>query len=117
MTIFPFAHEASNTFRVRLELPEGQFSLYPGMFVKVSFVVGEASRLLVPTSALLRRSEVTGVYVVDEHGQVRMRQVRVGGTFDSRTEVLAGLREGERIAADPVKAGIYLKTRAVTDDE
>ena len=117
VTIFPFAHEASNTFRVRLELPEGQFALYPGMFVKVAFVVGEARRLLVPTSALLRRSEVTGVYVVDEQEQVRMRQVRVGGTFASRTEVLAGLRAGERVAADPVKAGLYLKTRTVTKDE
>ena len=117
VTIFPFADSASNTFRVRLELPEGQFALYPGMFVKVAFVVGEARRLLVPTSALLRRSEVTGVYVVDEQGQVRMRQVRVGGTYDSRTEVLAGLRAGERVAADPVKAGIYLKTRTVTIDE
>ena len=86
------------------------------MFVKAAFVVGEARRLLVPTSALLRRSEVTGVYVVDDQGQVRMRQVRVGGTFDSRTEVLAGLRAGERVAADPVKAGIYLKTRTVTND-
>lgn len=117
VTIFPFAHAASNTFRVRLELPAGQFALYPGMFVKVAFVVGAAHRLLVPTAALLRRSEVTGVYVVDDAGNVRMRQVRVGGTFDSRTEVLAGLREGERIAADPVKAGIYLKTRTATGDE
>jgi RND family efflux transporter MFP subunit len=117
ITIFPFAHAASNTFRVRLELPAGQFSLYPGMFVKVAFIIGEAHRLLVPTAALLRRSEVTGVYVVDDAGDVRMRQVRVGGTFDSRTEVLAGLREGERIAADPVKAGIYLKTRMATRDE
>lgn len=117
VTIFPFAHGASNTFRVRLELPEGQFALYPGMFVKAAFVVGEARRLLVPTSALLRRSEVTGVYVVDEQGEVRMRQVRVGGAFDDRTEVLAGLSAGERVAADPVKAGIYLKTRTVTNDE
>ena len=117
VTIFPFAHEASNTFRVRLELPEGQFALYPGMFVKVAFVTGEAQRLLVPTTALLRRSEVIGVYVVDEEQRVRMRQVRVGGTFDDRTEILAGLYEGERIAADPVRAGIYLKSRAVNDDE
>jgi RND family efflux transporter MFP subunit len=117
VTIFPFAHEASNTFRVRLELPEGQFALYPGMFVKVAFVTGEAQRLLVPSSALLRRSEVIGVYVVDEEQRVRMRQVRVGGTFDNRTEILAGLREGERVAADPVRAGIFLKTRAVANDE
>jgi len=117
VTVFPYAHSASKTFRVRLQLPEGQFSLYPGMFVKVAFVTGESRRLLVPTSALLRRSEVTGVYVVDDDQQVRMRQVRVGGTFDHRTEILAGLREGERVAADPVDAGIYLKTRAVNDHD
>jgi len=117
VTIFPYAHSASKTFRVRLELPEGQFSLYPGMFVKVAFVSGESRRLLVPTTALLRRSEVTGVYVVDDEQQVRMRQVRVGGTFDQRTEILAGLRQGERVAADPVAAGIYLKTRAVTNHD
>ncbi len=116
VTIFPFAHGASNTFRVRVELPQGQFSLYPGMFVKVAFVIGESRRLLVPTSALLRRSEVTGVYVVDDEQHIRMRQVRVGGAFGSRTEVLSGLRAGERVAADPVKAGIYLKTRAAKDD-
>jgi len=117
VTLFPYADSASNTFRVRLELPQGQFSLYPGMFVKVAFVVGEARRLLVPTGALLRRSEVTGVYVVDEDGNVRMRQVRVGGSFDGRSEVLAGLREGEQVASDPVAAGIYLKSLAARPDE
>jgi RND family efflux transporter MFP subunit len=117
VTIFPYAHSASNTFRVRLELPEGQFALYPGMFVKVAFVVGDSQRLLVPNVALMRRSEVTGVYVVDEEGRIRMRQVRVGGTFGERTEVLSGLRAGERVAEDPVKAGIYLKTMSVKIDE
>lgn len=117
VTLFPFAHSASNTFRVRLELPDGQFALYPGMFVKVAFVVGDAERLLVPTAALLRRSEVTGVYFVDDTGDVRLRQVRVGGAFGDRTEVLAGLRGGERIAADPVQAGIYVKSRVANNDE
>ena len=117
VTIFPYADSASNTFRVRLELPDGQFGLYPGMFVKAAFVIGESQRLLVPTSALMRRSEVTGVYVVDEAGRVRMRQVRVGGEFGDRTEVLAGLREGERIAEDPVRAGIYVKAMSARNDE
>jgi RND family efflux transporter MFP subunit len=116
-TIFPYAHSASNTFRVRLDLPEGQFSLYPGMFVKVAVVVGQSQRLLVPTSALIRRSEVTGLYVVDAAGEVRMRQVRAGSAFGDRTEILAGLHEGEVVAEDPVSAGIYLKTRSVKTDE
>lgn len=117
VTIFPYAHTASNTFRVRLELPEGQFALYPGMFVKVAFVVGESQRLLVPTAALVRRSEVTGAYVVDDTDRVRMRQVRVGGEFGDRTEVLSGLRDGERVAEDPVRAGIYVKAMSVQNDE
>ena len=80
VTIFPFADSASNTFTVRVELPQGQFALYPGMFVKVAFVIGDAERLLVPTGALLRRSEVTGLYVVGGDGTVRLRQVRAGNT-------------------------------------
>ena len=113
LTIFPFADRASNTFTVRVNLPEGQYELYPGMFVKVAFVIGDAERLLVPTAALVRRSEVTGVYVVGDEDRLRLRQVRVGNTFGDRTEVLAGLAEGERIALDPVAAGIYVKSRAV----
>jgi RND family efflux transporter MFP subunit len=117
VTIFPYAHSASNTFRVRLELPEGQFGLYPGMFVKVAFVVGESQRLLIPDNALIRRSEVTGVYVVGDDNSVRLRQVRVGRSFGERIEVLSGLHPGEQIATDPVSAGIYLKTRSIHSDE
>jgi RND family efflux transporter MFP subunit len=117
VTIFPFADSASNTFTVRVELPDGQFALYPGMFVKVAFIVGDAERLLVPTRALLRRSEVTGVYVVSKDGDIRLRQVRAGNTFDDRAEILAGLGEGERVALDPVRAGIHVKSQAVASDE
>jgi RND family efflux transporter MFP subunit len=110
LTIFPFADSASNTFTVRIDLPPGQFALYPGMFVKTAFVIGDADRLLVPAGALIRRSEVSGVYVVAGDRRVRFRQVRVGNVFGERIEVLAGLEEGERIALDPVRAGIYLKS-------
>jgi multidrug efflux pump subunit AcrA (membrane-fusion protein) len=67
--------------------------------------------------ALVQRSEVTGVYVVDDQQQIRMRQVRVGGVFGDRTEVLSGLHAGERVAENPLKAGIYLKSRSVKNDE
>tara|TARA_R110002049_G_scaffold1062_1_gene7957 strand:+ start:11359 stop:12429 length:1071 start_codon:yes stop_codon:yes gene_type:complete len=110
ITVFPYANATTNTFTVRLELPEGQFNLYPGMFTKVAFVVGESQRLMVPTSAILRRSEVTGVYVVGSDQSVRLRQIRVGREFGESTEVLAGLEPGETIAINPVMAGIYIKT-------
>lgn len=117
LTIFPFADSTSNTFTVRIELPPGQFDLYPGMFVKASFVVGDEERLLVARSALIRRSEVSGVYVVNEDNEVRFRQVRVGGVFGDRVEVLAGLAQGERVAVDPVRAGIHLISTVAARDE
>jgi RND family efflux transporter MFP subunit len=112
ITVYPIADPVTNTFRVRIDLPEGQFGLYPGMFVKTVFVTGQKERLLIPSSALLRRSEVTAVYVVGEQ-DTRLRQVRIGTTFGDRVEVLAGLSRDERVALDPVRAGIHVKTSAV----
>jgi RND family efflux transporter MFP subunit len=109
VTVFPEASSASNTFRARLELGENAADLYPGMFVKVGFVTGEAERLLVPATALVARSEVTAVYVVDASGRTSMRQVRVGDRFDSRVEILSGLAAGDHVALDPLAAMKQLK--------
>ena len=110
LTFFPVADAAANTFRVRVYLPDGAATLYPGMFIKVGFVVGESQRLLIPAAAVMRRSELSGVYVVDGD-DIALRQVRLGRKYGTSVEVLAGLSEGESVATDPVVAGIYLKER------
>jgi RND family efflux transporter MFP subunit len=103
--VFPEAAAPSSTFRARLELPESATDLYPGMFVKVGFVIAEADRILVPAGSLVERSEVTAVYIVDAGGQASsLRQVRVGERFGDRVEVLSGLTAGERVALDPLAA-------------
>ena len=109
IVIFPMADPVTNTFRVRLEMPDGQFGLFPGMFVKAAFQIGEAERLLIPARAVVQRSEVTAVYV-STNGEVRLRQIRIGHTFGDQIEVLAGLTEGEQVAVNPVQAGIFAKT-------
>jgi RND family efflux transporter MFP subunit len=108
LTFFPVADAEANTFRVRVNLPDGAVTLYPGMFVKVGFVVGETQRLLVPAEAVVRRSELSGVYVADGDA-VALRQVRLGRRYGDSIEVLSGLSEGEAVAIDPVAAGIWLK--------
>lgn len=61
---------------------------------------------------MLRRSEITGVYVVDDKSRVSLRQVRLGDpTPKGEVEVLAGLNPGDTIALDPIKAGIYAKSQ------
>jgi hypothetical protein len=58
------------------------------------------------------RSEVTGVYVVDPDGDIRLRQIRTGPTMDDQVVVLSGLTEGEQVALDPIAAGVALKAQA-----
>lgn len=110
LTFFPIADPAANTFTVRVDLPAGSATLYPGMFVKVGFVVGEAERLLIPAAAVVYRSELTAVYRV--YGdEANLQQVRLGRRYGDDVEVLAGLTEGEVVATDPVRAGVYVKER------
>ncbi len=104
VTVFPVASPVSNTFRVRLALPDGVRGLYPGMVVRAAFPTGERTQLLVPFAAVVQRSEVTAVYLVQPNGNVLMQQVRLGERLGSRVEVLSGLVAGDRVALDPLLA-------------
>ena len=74
---------------------------------------GEQNRIGVPPAAVVRRGEITGVYVQREDGRFVLRQVRLGELLsDGRIEVLAGLAPEESVATDAVKAGIALKRGA-----
>lgn len=113
LRIFPFADAQSHTYKVRVTLAPGQDGLLPGMFAKVVFVTGEEARLVIPDSALARRGEVDGVYVVGADGKLVLRQVRVGERLgEGLLEVLAGLDVGERVALDPVRAVAQLNQPA-----
>ena len=107
VTVQPVADARTHSTQVRVYLPDSEAGIYPGMFVRVHFVVGKVSKLVIPESAILRRSEVVAAYVLDEQGGVSLRQIRVGesGT-DGFVEVLSGLKAGEKVATDPVKAGM-----------
>ena len=96
---------ATHSVMVRAELPVGT-SLKPGQFVRLllPLSVGVAE-LRIPARAVLHRSEVDAVYVVDASGAVHLRQVRLGPGEGEEVVVLAGLQGGEQIAVDPVAAG------------
>lgn len=111
ITVLPSADTATHTVKVRIDLPENLSGVIPGIYARAYFATGEARKLVIPYSAVLRRSEVTGAYVVDAKDHVSLRQLRLGEpTAKGEVEVLAGLNPGEIIALDPVKAGIYLKS-------
>jgi hypothetical protein len=78
------------------------------MFVKTSLVTGEKQVLQVPQRSIVYRSELTAVYVVTENGSISFRHVRLGRTNHDSQIVLSGLTVGEKVALDPIEAGIVL---------
>lgn len=107
VVVLPAADARTHTLRLRVELPAGVEGVMPGMFARVHLATGEALRVRVPAAAVVRRSELTAVYVVGAQGRITLRQIRAGERHaDGTIEVLAGLVGGEEIALDPVAAGI-----------
>ena len=107
VTVQPSADARTHSTQVRVTIPANEKGVYPGMFVRAHFVVGKARKLLIPASAVIRRSEVVAVYIVDDKGAAKLRQVRLGeASGENEIEVLVGLNPGENVAVDPVRAGM-----------
>jgi len=102
--VLPAIDPATHTAQLRLDLPAG-VPVVPGMFARV-WLQGDAgaTRLSVPAKTVLRRAELTAVYVVGTDGKPLLRQVRLGPSSGDAVEVLSGLGAGERVALDPQAA-------------
>ncbi len=106
--LLPTVDAATHTAQVRVALPANLQGAAPGMFARVwlpaSTGSAQAPRLYVPASAVVRRGEMTGVYVLDNKGAARLRQVRLGAASGTQVEVLSGVSAGEQVATDPQAA-------------
>lgn len=95
----------THSVQVRAELPAGS-GLEPGQFVSLLLPLhGNSPEIRIPLSAVVRRSELVGVYVIDARGTAHLRQVRLGPVMGNAVTVLSGLQGGEQVALDPVSAG------------
>lgn len=106
--VLPAADAVAQTVEWRLELPPSVAGrLAAGQQVRVRFSGGAAVRTLVPPTAILRRGELTAVYVASREGTFVLKAVRLGPDHgDAGVEVVAGLRPDEQVAVDPVRAGL-----------
>jgi multidrug efflux pump subunit AcrA (membrane-fusion protein) len=111
--VLPTVDAQSHTVQVRVELPTSVVGVAPGMFARLWLDAGKGTTsptaaavgpLLVPASVVVRRAEMTGVYVLDGQGRPLLRQVRLGRPAGDMVEVLSGVRAGDRIALQPQAA-------------
>jgi multidrug efflux pump subunit AcrA (membrane-fusion protein) len=106
----PTVDPGTHTVPLRADLPAGQTGVSPGMFARLWLPVplsadrAAASPLSVASASIVRRAEMTGLYVLDPDNKPTLRQVRLGRVDGDRVEVLSGLMPGERVVADPQAA-------------
>lgn len=100
------ADPVSQTLTWKMDVPAASASqLLPGQQARVRFVGGTAQRMVVPQAAVLRRGELTGVYVASDKGFV-LKAVRLGAQHGNSVEVLAGVKAGDVVATHAIQAGL-----------
>jgi multidrug efflux pump subunit AcrA (membrane-fusion protein) len=69
------------------------------MFARVPLSIGEQKRMRIPESAVVRRGQLTGVFIVDEKNTARFRLIRIGREYGDQVEVISGIKDGTRLVA------------------
>lgn len=98
--IDPAANYKSRSFQVKVALPMDT-AIRTGMFARVAIPVGEAGMLIIPSSALVRQGQLTGIYIVDPKQTARFRLIRIGRIMGDAIEVVSGIKAGNRYVVSP----------------
>ncbi|AIL63606.1 efflux RND transporter periplasmic adaptor subunit [Pseudomonas alkylphenolica] len=98
--ILPETNPDSRTVRVRVELPNADGRLRPGMTAQVRLNhTTEQSTLWVPSEAVIRTGRRTLVMLAEDAGRYRPVEVQLGLENDGKTVILKGLQEGQQVVS------------------
>jgi membrane fusion protein (multidrug efflux system) len=89
----------THSFIVKIDIP-AEKGLITGMYGKAIFSIGRRDALLVPKSAIVDMSGISGVYVVSPAGTAVFQMIQPGDVHGNEVEVVSGLRPGDRVIAD-----------------
>ncbi|MCD8186546.1 MAG: efflux RND transporter periplasmic adaptor subunit [Rikenellaceae bacterium] len=96
--IHPAVDAATRTFTTEIIIPNGNRTLRPGMFSRVSLNFGQAEQLVVPDIAVQKQIGSNERYgFVVENGIARRRILTVGRQIGNDIVILSGVRDGEQI--------------------
>jgi Cu(I)/Ag(I) efflux system membrane fusion protein len=97
--INPFLAEMKRTVKVRVDIPNPEFKLRPGMYVDMELNMDMGEGLTIPVSAVMPTGSRALVFVDKGEGKLEPRAVLIGRKFGDIYEIKAGLKEGERVVA------------------
>lgn len=95
--IAPVLDPATRTVKVRMDVPNADQMLKPGMFAvaRLTFDLGE--QLAIPDTAVMRTGEHTYAFRDDADGRLVPTEIAVGDHCGDWFAVRAGLSEGDRV--------------------
>lgn len=95
--IVPAVESSSMTYLVKILLPPS-LDVKSGMYGDASFILGDQKEIFIPSEAVIRWGDFTGVYMIRD-GVVRLSFVTLGEELGDRVQVLSGLNPGDVIVA------------------
>src|SRR5713101_5937593 len=97
--INPFIDEAKRSAKARIDIPNADFKLRPGMYVNAELAMNMGEALTVPVSAVMPTGTRNVVFVDKGEGKLEPRIIQLGEKYGDIYEVQSGLQEGERVVA------------------
>lgn len=97
--IYPDLSQETRTAKVRLILDNPEQSMKPGMFTNIEITADLGKRLVVPEESIIDTGLRKLVYVEKDQDSFTPREVTTGISANGMTEILSGLKHGDKIAA------------------
>jgi len=97
--IDPFLDATKRTAKVRIDIPNPDFKLRPGMYVNAELEMDMGTALTIPISAVMPTGTRSVVFVDKGEGKLEPRIVQLGTKYGDIYEVKSGLEENERVVA------------------
>ncbi|WP_448268217.1 efflux RND transporter periplasmic adaptor subunit [Nostoc sp. DSM 114159] len=92
------------SFQVRVAIDTGIDKLRSGLNVDLTFLGDRVNNALVlPTVSIVTEKGKTGVLVPDAKNKPQFREVTVGAQIQDQTQILEGVKAGDRIFVNPPK--------------
>ncbi|EHU2953339.1 TPA: efflux RND transporter periplasmic adaptor subunit [Acinetobacter baumannii] len=95
--ILPTLDTTSRTIKVRIELPNADGHLKPGMFASVKFLNNPQASLVIPEQAVIRTGTRNVVIVAHEQGRFEPVVVQLGQSDGLKVAILQGLKVGQKV--------------------
>lgn len=98
----PSATMTGGQYALKINIPAGEKAnlrsgMYAGILISAKIDNAIGQRILVDESSILRRDQLTGLFIASPDNRAMLRWVRLGKTVGDRVEVISGLKANEKI--------------------